>query len=164
MNIYDIQGTSLQMCALDFFSFQQARPGLKPESACGCATKRPHLSVVSLLKSGYCTYCLLPFASLEAEKRDYEGFFSSCQIDLFTTDLNSISSRPLGRPSNFNIRVYPNITNCRARNINTLFKFAATRSQIIIITTNSLRYHFGPTARTVSSEIMFKQRRSETIA
>jgi len=99
MNIYDIQGTSLQMCALDFFSFQQARPGLKPKSACGCATKRPHLSVVSLLKSGYCTYCLLPFASLEAEKRDYEGFFSSCQIDLFTTDLNFISSRPLGRPA-----------------------------------------------------------------
>ncbi|WP_415807930.1 hypothetical protein, partial [Bordetella muralis] len=34
-----------------------------------------------------------------AEKRDYEGFFSRCQIDLFRRSELFITSQPPGRPS-----------------------------------------------------------------
>ncbi|WP_231494579.1 hypothetical protein, partial [Bordetella petrii] len=53
--------------------------------------KRPHLSVVSLLKNRYC-HC---GAVRSAQKRDYEAFFEGCQIDRFALPTCPATRLPL---------------------------------------------------------------------
>ena len=114
---------------LIYFAFNKPSPD-ESENRLRCVTKRPHLSVVSLLKSGSCmshrvSALLFSHCVSAAEKRDYEGFFSSCQVGSFSIppELHhpaAPGSPQPAAPAIRDIRVIPNLTNCRARNISTL--------------------------------------------
>ena len=105
-------------------TFASARhPGMTPCPAPCTRIKRPHLSVVQLLKSGTAnsvllharyrslrTACFVSAAVSAAEKRDYEEDFSACQASVFPTySLPGFDRHPALRPEPPSPRFAPSL-------------------------------------------------------